>query len=330
MLNTREVFTKMVVGMILMPMMFFHGCSQAQKNVDVPLTSQSPSTAAGVPQDLTTQQPPPQAQPLNILFIGDSHTAGTFGDKFSKELAITLHGEVSRYGVSSSTMRHWLGQPPLRSLTVDWAESHVNAQGNEVMRPLKQPGSVPQNFKNYPQLLDQGFDVVVIALGTNDVTNYYSQPQKLAEQAGQMVQMAQGKTVIWVGPPSFTDGSPVINTRGGSQAQYKIAIDLLKQAVESNGGFYIDSREFTFPAAANAGEASTSESVKYCCSGTTPMYPDRRRDRVHFDERGIYWGNCACLAVKEGLSQGKIKLPPGPKRSVSAETADQKKQQAGS
>ena len=60
------------------------------------------------------------AQEPRIPSIGDSHTAGTFGDEFAKELASAFYGQVSRYGISSTAVPHWMaragsGQAPPRS-----------------------------------------------------------------------------------------------------------------------------------------------------------------------------------------------------------------------
>ena len=250
------------------------------------------------------------AQEPRILFIGDSHTAGTFGDEFAKELASAFHGQVSRYGVSSSAVLHWMGRSSFARLTGGWRTSQVGTDGNHTNVNGDPRGHVGPDFPTYTQLLGQGFDVVVIALGTNDVNNYCSWNQARQAEAIQlaksMADRTSGKTCVWVGPPSFTERARVIfEGCGGQSGRYDRTVDALKQELEKSC-LYIDSRKFKMPPRTQSGNPLRPTSLEECYAGTVPMYPDRSSDHVHFDSLGRYWAACAGLELKARRDQSKI------------------------
>jgi hypothetical protein len=319
MLNTREVFTKMVVGMILMPMMFFYGCAQARQDVAVAPASPPPSKSAVVSQELATQQQQ-QAQPLKILFIGDSHTVGTFGKQFSKELTGIFRGQVTRYGITGSAVVHWMGASWPSTFVNECIKSEVGTDGKEVvLKSSYHPGEcVPANFPHYDQLLQDNFDAVVIALGTNDIMNYCSQTP--AQQATAMdkvrrmpeIAKQKAKTCIWVGPPPFrkvaANETKSVIEKGcrGDENLYKTAVDMLKAEVENSCCIYVDSRQFRVRSGIMPEASYHPDFIKDCLRGEDPMYPDRKSDNLHFDGRGTYWARCAALEVKDKLDKAKI------------------------
>jgi hypothetical protein len=259
--------------------------------------------------------------PKKILYIGDSHTVGAFGTEFSKELACAFCGQVSRYGVSSSAMVHWLAASWPGGFKQGFIQSKVGTDGKEVIlrSPTKKDEPVPADFPHYNQLLVGELEAVVIALGTNDVMSYCSKtPEVQAETMKGLKRMIEtvkkhAKSCIWVGPTLFkkvgkNEKAGVIeNGCKGNEDLYKKAIDMLRAEVVNSCCIYIDSREFKMPSDGTSEAACQPDPLKSCCSGTEPIYPNIK-DNVHFDKNlGTYWARCAGLVVKEALDKAKIK-----------------------
>lgn len=254
-----------------------------------------------------------------ILYIGDSHTVGTFGAQFAKELACAFCGQVTRYGITGSAVFHWMGASWPPTFANGCMKSVVSTNGNEAIlksSSKKRGDCVTANFPHFDKLLQDNFDAVVIALGTNDVVGYC--PQTPAQQATamgmvkQMIETAkrQAKTCVWVGPPHFEKNSSVIRACK-SQDRYDWAINMLRQEVEKNCCIYVDSREFKMPPDKKDPSSFIPETLEDCRrSDAAEMYPDITTDplHLHFDRLGKYWARCAALVVKGAID--KLKTEP--------------------
>lgn len=245
-----------------------------------------------------------EAQKKRIVYVGDSHTVGYFGKQLTQELAGAFHGQVNRYGVTSSGINHWMKLSELRGLAVEHIRSETTEDGKVAYQKYRQ-GRVPRDFPSFNQLLKAEVGTVVIALGTNDIASLCLSPKTLQEQARKMLELAEGKACVWVGPPSFAKESSVIS-RGcrGLADQYDTTVDLLRKEIEDSGCFYVDSRKFRQP-----GKTFPPKSPEDCFDNATALYPDEVDNlHLHFGERlGTYWGRCTGMVIKQALGEHEFK-----------------------
>lgn len=131
----------------------------------------------------------PQATPASrILVIGDSHTAGAFGDALFADLKAS-GAHVECLGSSGSRADHWLHGTPTRS---GFVARHDD--GTREAPPWREPHDTPL----LTDLLDQNHpDLLVICLGANFRN---ATPEELDTEVRSLANLAHCK-VAWVGPP---------------------------------------------------------------------------------------------------------------------------------
>jgi lysophospholipase L1-like esterase len=151
----------------------------------------------------------------NILFIGDSHTAGPFGKNIHNLLS--ENHNVVTLGHSSSAPIHWLGDKVYK--LSGGAFNQMSFNGKTYLNGNPTHWRVKVNVPKITPLLQDaayhsswplGFepDLIVIALGANDARalsdqsgniNAY-QYAKRQEAIEEMLELVAGKC-IWIGPP---------------------------------------------------------------------------------------------------------------------------------
>jgi hypothetical protein len=168
-----------------------------------------------------------------VVIAGDSYSAGTVGNRLLKG----FQGQglkVSRYGVSSSFVKHWVQNGPDDKFIpggtgVDWITP--SGSGGGPVKPNTFPKLVPilkGEAKNAKRL--------IIILGTNGLCEgaTVTDAGKLAKQAKEAV---PGIQCTWVGPKLFTDK----NECGGDIQKQKQFSQSLGQAVQGGGCKFVDS-----------------------------------------------------------------------------------------
>jgi hypothetical protein len=190
----------------------------------------------------------------NILFIGDSHTAGPFG-KYIKENLAQKHN-VAVFGHSSSASYHWVGE---KSFFLSGGVYHgAHIADNDFKNPnptnWKEKVIVPK-FRDFVTNISYHDkwskktgvmtpDVAVIALGANDArvisrpdgTIIESSYRKRKEAIQKILKLVSDNNMrcIWIAPP---DGAKKIPARLDTLYEY------LETTVSSQCDFF-SSRHF--------------------------------------------------------------------------------------
>jgi hypothetical protein len=143
----------------------------------------------------------------NILFVGDSHTEGYFGQNLKKNLT----------------------------------------QSNNTVKVLAKAGSGVAYWTINEQFVDQvkSTDEVIIALGTNDFASYQNCNKKtscIKNKIQEMINLIPpGKKCTWIGPPQYQKGS--FKEIPYSDVQY--VIKALKDTLINSKCTFIDSSDCT-------------------------------------------------------------------------------------
>ena len=202
--------------------------------------------------DVVQQSPLPAGSKPKILFIGDSHSYGTFGNTLDSLLREC--SDVASYGVGKSIPKWWeKGGILTRSQSWSRLPDGLETRGTRQSTPA------------LSQLLDeQKPNVVVIEEGADliwkgDDKDVETQIQILARQAAQ-----SGRTCIWVGPPKM-GRHPEPGIKDADWAKYTARLDqiheILRKSVPETGCKFIDSYWVT-------------------------QYPDQGGDGIHYDRAG--------------------------------------------
>lgn len=213
-----------------------------------------------------------------LVYIGDSHTVGAFGQKISKNLeTVTGKSPVKRYGVVGSAAGHWnkKDNSTIRKLSIGYycdGEGQVN-------------GKAPKaDFPTVSQLFQGAEPMVIIALGTNDLNakcKISDKNKQMASVKELLSQVRPNSKCIWVGPTEQPMTGPIGQNCG--QPKIKAFIDNLKQTV-SQRCTYIDSREIK--------------------SNGSPILPNRS-DKLHYDgDLAQAWANSVSVTIQQALSTG--------------------------
>ncbi|AZZ35306.1 hypothetical protein CIK05_00310 [Bdellovibrio sp. qaytius] len=216
-----------------------------------------------------------------LIYIGDSHTVGTFGQQLTKNLEkVTDSKPIKRYGVVGSAAGHWnkKDNSSIRKLKIGYycdGDGQVN-------------GKAPKaDFPTPTQLFQGAEPMVVIALGTNDVNskcNVSDKTEQMAAVKELISQVRPNSKCIWVGPTEQPNDGPIAKNCG--QTKIKAFVDNLKQTVSSRC-IYIDSREIKL--------------------NGKPILPNRS-DKLHYDgDLAEHWANAVSLKIQETVSPQSIK-----------------------
>ena len=188
-----------------------------------------------------------------VLFLGDSHTDGVFGDTLDEMMREKY--DVASFGTRGSTSQWYLD-----GTQTPWAGWSRLPDRTEVRDNKPYTPHVSELLKQ------QAPNAVVIALGTNFVWLYSSSntPQKIAQtdsqvevQVKSLLQAVQqpGRACIWIGPPQL----------GPKYSQSKGVLDHVREierkAASQNGCTFIDSFSVT-------------------------GYPEQGGDSIHYDRAG--------------------------------------------
>jgi hypothetical protein len=211
-----------------------------------------------------------------VLFIGDSHSQGVFGDTLDEQLRVNYR--VSSYGVGRATPQ-WYEN----GTQTPWNGWNRSAEGleNRIVKPHT-PKFIELLAREQPK-------AVVIELGTNLVWGYgdafshkkadfllhsfgVSQTARIQKvdlevenQVRLMAKQARqgGRACIWVGPPQLGPHRP-----GQPDSQWRPMIEMLDRVRDIE-------RKVTM-----------QEGCKFVDSYLVTGYPDHGGDGVHYDGAG--------------------------------------------
>lgn len=218
-----------------------------------------------------------------VIYIGDSHTVGTFGQRLEKNLEPVLgKSPVKRYGVVGAAAQHWnkKDNSTIRKLNIGYycdGDGQVNGKA-----PKK-------DFPTLSQLFQGAEPTVVIALGTNDLyskCNVTDKTEQMVAVKELLAQLRSKSKCLWVGPTEQPAAGVIAKKCG--QPRIKTFIDNLKETVRERCT-YIDSRE-----------------IKAKGKAILP----NRSDNLHYS--GVladHWADAVAVKIKESLSDHTVKSP---------------------
>lgn len=189
----------------------------------------------------------------NIMFIGDSHSVGPFGQTVFKKLSKIQDLNIAMYAHSSSAAVHWtanktyeLGGGVNHMLTVDgkfydnpnkthWSVRRKVPHIEDILKEL----AYNESWKKEVGIINP-IDTVIIALGANDlraVSNLNGKLIKGSElRKSSILKMiseveAIGAKCIWIGPPNGSSAEH-------SDARQKRLYQFLREAIGERCEFY--------------------------------------------------------------------------------------------
>lgn len=220
----------------------------------------------------------------NILVVGDSHTAGAFGQNLDDSLRADVNSRVATYGVCSarpesylSETAHgcgWLFRGPDKKAPAKWLGGRVtkvkqkNGKGEEVLVDYVKTPELAQ------LIADHTPDVVVVALGSNMPATDASIDKVL-----ELVHKS-GASCFWVGPPDMRKPS-----RKAVNGVYRQLDDrgITVTASLKDACRLIDSRDFTYL-----------------------RYPKEGGDATHYNGElagmAARWGKETAAAIRKALA----------------------------
>jgi hypothetical protein len=150
---------------------------------------------------------PASALPVRILMIGDSLSAGPFGESVQQHLAIRFGPQnVSAYASCGSSPEHWLGSEPAWYTKCGYRESTPDRP--PIMRDWVNGKPPPATLTPKVETLVRRHQptVVIVQLGTNWMDRNLTDAQ-ISGFANRFVNAARGpnvRQIIWIAPPDAT------------------------------------------------------------------------------------------------------------------------------
>lgn len=261
------------------------------------------------------------------LFLGDSHSAGSFGDGLRDglfSLGITHESDFYQLSVSGSSATHWV-YGRLKELKID---STIKFPGQPKIHRVgalatDDTGIATVAGKIHP-------DRLIIALGTNDLFQYYETLHPGAIKKAREVKAVRSREPASISPVPPLDplppelehdpmGRPIHSMRklfrfnSNMNCTLILPPEVSKELipVEDQDRFFsrlrdealsdnchvIDSRSIMDHA-----ENPVAQSWKDCQTNSGNSHPllADRKDGIHFSQsKGEYWGHCVALGIKE-------------------------------
>jgi hypothetical protein len=217
----------------------------------------------------------PAAAAETILVVGDSHTAGSFGQRLDGALRAEAGTRVATYGVCSASPQSYLSETEHscgylfrdfgRKAPAKWLGGRIRKSGTLQVTIVKTP--------ELAQLLaDYSPTVAVIALGSNGLTG--ESVRKTLEAVHK-----SGAACVWIGPPDMRKPSSAsVDAIYAILRRQKVVETATLAQARADSCRLIDSRAFSYL-----------------------RYPAEAGDGTHYGgplaPLGIRWGADAAAAV---------------------------------
>lgn len=136
------------------------------------------------------------ADPMRILHVGDSHTAGSYGKFLDALLRDLPETQVMSIGSCGSSMGWFLGGRPIATGCGYWSKT---LDGTVISSPYGRRHVTPKLSK----LMDEvGPDLVIVSLGSNSLgVGSSSVSQSVARFINEIKTSNPKAKCLWVGPP---------------------------------------------------------------------------------------------------------------------------------
>lgn len=218
-----------------------------------------------------------------ILVVGDSHTAGSFGQKLDDSLRAVPGGRVATYGVCSASPQSYFSETshPCGHLFRDFGKKApakwLGGRVYKETRPDGKGGTREVEMVKTPELqqllADHNPTLTVVALGSN-VPISGSSIRKTLDAIHK-----NNSACVWIGPPDMRRPSPGrIDAVYATLRENKVAEPVTLEEARTDSCLLIDSRAFSYL-----------------------HYPEKGGDGTHYGGElaplGAKWGADAAAAV---------------------------------
>lgn len=205
------------------------------------------SSASG---DATSQSPPPSGGQVKsgskVLVIGDSHTAGAFGDELDRLLR-AKGAQVHTVGSSGATADNFISG---KGTTVGFADHKVNGQTQK---------TAAHATPRLEDLINEDKpDTIIVNLGANFRGAGPSGIKKQVDEIGEIAKK-HGIKITWVGPPTTRQDE------GNRSSLQKFDADM--KAAVAPYGTYVSSAPFTPKYSGGDGVHYSGEAAKQWAAG---------------------------------------------------------------
>jgi len=259
---------------------------------------------------------PASASSHNWLFIGDSHSASSFGDGLREGVlksGLVSDGRFFQFSVSGSSAAHWLSGSVM-DLSIDYA---YKIPGTEKVVHTGHPKAPVKDFRSLNDEIQPS--TVIFAIGTND-TNIYSDILKRTEGAHYREPASISPDPLpndlkhdLMGRPLWALRSLlnanktarcalILPARVTSphipEADQKAFAKRMIQEGERRGCLIVNSQLIREPSNLNQKPMHWKDCINGDNSQHT-IFPDRG-DGIHFSHsKGEYWGHCVASFLTE-------------------------------
>jgi hypothetical protein len=213
------------------------------------------------------------AAAADTLLIGDSHTAGFFGQKLYKEI------DAARFAVGGTTALHWAQN----EICPDQKKCPFRYGYATPAIPTLKGGTPPPSHMAglIGSLKATGAKTVVVALGTNDANRSSCDPSAI-EPMMKLLKQLGDRPCYWVGPPLYRQG-PLQQSCG---KKYDAFVNEMKNRIGDRCVF-IDSRKILDPQTGRPVETDLS-------------------DKLHFSKRtGEIWAEAVAAEISKAKKAEK-------------------------
>jgi hypothetical protein len=197
-----------------------------------------------------------------ILVVGDSHTAGSFGQKLDDSLRAVPGGRVATYGVCSASPQSYFSETPhpcghlFRDFSKKPPAKWLGGRVYKVTRPDGKGGTREIEMVKTPDLVqlqsDHAPTVTVVALGSNMPISADSIKRTLEAVH------KSGSACVWIGPPDMRrPSSGQIDAVYATLAKNRVSASVTLEEARKDSCRLIDSRAFAYLRYPEAGEDGT-------------------------------------------------------------------------
>lgn len=261
-----------------------------------------------------------------LLLLGDSHSAGSFGDGLRNglfSLGLTQEKDFYQISVSGSSATQWV-YGRLQDLKID---STIKLPGKP---KLHRTGALREGYNGVAPVIEKFHpNHVIVALGTNDLFQYYEAFHPGAIQRAREEKAARKREPASISPAIPLDplppelahdpmGRPLFSMRKllrfDTHASCTLVLPpnlseeiipkadqdrffsrLKEEAIKDHCGV-VDSRLIMDHS--DKMKTQTWQECQSVAADSHPLVSDRK-DGIHFSQiKGEYWGHCVALAIK--------------------------------
>ncbi|MBO9667413.1 MAG: SGNH/GDSL hydrolase family protein [Bdellovibrio sp.] len=221
-----------------------------------------------------------------VLFIGDSHSYGKFGEEVDKYLR-TISTDVTSMASCGSSPSTWMASSDNYQST-NCGYWQRDSKGRDTRVKKHKVNSFPEELQRLEP------DFTVVALGTNILGSKENIQRELPIVQQMLNEIAKSKSqCVWVGPPDLAKNPFKANLAEGNKA--------LKKLVQKNNCIYVDSTTLTkYQEGTSDGlHYGPKDSAKWGIAVAKKIEDSRKvAEAANRQEQGLYEGSNPLKTIK--------------------------------